>query len=81
MAEVEDISEALRERVHELESRMVIEQAKGMIAARHHIGLQAAFEAMRRVARSNHMSLHQLAAGVVSEPGTPLEIVRELYDA
>jgi AmiR/NasT family two-component response regulator len=78
MAEVEDAG-ALRERVHELASRIVIEQAKGMLAARHHVALPTAFDAMRRASRSNHLSLQGLAVRVIAEDGTPPEILRYLY--
>lgn len=83
MAEVErETEDDLRARVSELEaaleSRVVIEQAKGMIAARHHVDLQTAFDALRRAARSNHLILRELAARVITEPGTPAEIVQQL---
>ena len=83
MAEVErEDADELRERVTQLElaleSRVVIEQAKGMIAARHHVDLQTAFDALRRAARSNHLILRELAARVITEPGTPAEIVQQL---
>ena len=86
MAEVEreepEDAEDLRERVAQLElaleSRVVIEQAKGMLAARHHVDLQTAFKALRLTARSNHLILRELALRVISEPETPAEIVRQL---
>ena len=83
MAEVErNTEDELRARVAELEialeSRVVIEQAKGMIAARHHVDLQTAFHALRVAARSNHLILRELAFRVVSEPSTPAEIADQL---
>jgi AmiR/NasT family two-component response regulator len=83
VAEVDgDTEDELRARVAELEialeSRVVIEQAKGMIAARHHVDLQTAFHALRMAARSNHLILRELALRVVTEPGTPAEIVQRL---
>jgi len=49
-----------------LDSRVVIEQAKGILAERHSIDPEAAFEQMRREARSRRMRLHTLAAGIVA---------------
>jgi hypothetical protein len=48
-----------------LDSRIVIEQAKGILAERHGITPDKAFELLRRDARSRRMKLHALAAGVV----------------
>jgi len=44
-----------------LDSRVVIEQAKGMIAGRHDVSLVEAFERIRRHARSHHQSIHDSA--------------------
>jgi hypothetical protein len=49
-----------------LESRIVIEQAKGILAERHSISPDKAFEKMRRDARSRRIKLHDLAAGIVA---------------
>jgi hypothetical protein len=48
-----------------LDSRIVIEQAKGYLAGRFGVDVDQAFELLRRAARSNRMSLHLLAAAVV----------------
>jgi AmiR/NasT family two-component response regulator len=61
-----------------LESRVVIEQAKGVLAARHGLEISAAFDVMRRAARANELKLHGLATRVVAERRTPVEIVRFL---
>ena len=49
-----------------MESRIVIEQAKGVLAERHSISPDKAFEKMRRDARSRRMKLHDLASGIVA---------------
>ncbi len=59
---------------HALTSRIVIEQAKGMLAERFGIGLDEAFSLLRRAARTNRMKLRDLAAQVVASPETPAEI-------
>ena len=49
-----------------LNSRVVIEQAKGTLAERHRIGTEAAFERLRRYARNHNRRLGELAASVVN---------------
>jgi hypothetical protein len=56
-----------------LDSRVVIEQAKGILAEREAIGPEAAFLKMRGQARSRRMKLHDLAAGIVSTVSNPAE--------
>jgi hypothetical protein len=48
-----------------LDSRIVIEQAKGVLAARDSISPDEAFKRMRREARNRRMKLHKLATGIV----------------
>lgn len=50
---------------HALDSRVLIEQAKGMLAARHEITPTAAFERLRRHARERGASVHAVADAVV----------------
>ena len=64
-----------------LSSRVVIEQAKGMLAERFQISVDHAFELLRRAARSNRMRIHELARRVVDERETPVEIEFERLSA
>jgi ANTAR domain len=56
-----------------LDSRVVIEQAKGILAEREGIPPDQAFLKMRGQARGRRMKLHDLAAGIVSEVSDPAE--------
>jgi hypothetical protein len=59
-----------------LESRVVIEQAKGVLAERLDVSLDEAFAFLRSAARSQGMKLKELAAEVVHSPDTPAEVAR-----
>ena len=50
---------------HALDSRVVIEQAKGILAQRHGVPVEVAFEQLRRHARSNRLRIHHAAQQVV----------------
>jgi DNA-directed RNA polymerase specialized sigma subunit len=54
-----------------LESRIVIEQAKGKLAERLGVEVDEAFEVLRFAARSAQLKLHDLAAGVVASSDNP----------
>lgn len=56
---------------HALRSRIVIEQAKGMLAERAGCTPAVAFDALRRYARTHGRPLHDIAAEVVDGPLTP----------
>jgi GAF domain-containing protein len=56
---------------HALNSRVVIEQAKGVIAERYNIGMEAAFDRIRRYARNHNRKLGDVATGVIKGEITP----------
>jgi hypothetical protein len=64
-----------------LDSRVVIEQAKGVLAERFSLEPDRAFEVLRRSARSNRVPLRDLAARVVSSERTPWEVAAQLDGA
>lgn len=51
---------------HALESRVIIEQAKGIVAERHGIGTAEAFQLIRQHARRNNAKLHEVASAVIA---------------
>lgn len=73
VVEVEELiaaSDELAQQLQQaLDSRIVIEQAKGFLTGRHGVTPDAAFEAMRRYARSNRLPLHTVARDLMA--GTP----------
>jgi AmiR/NasT family two-component response regulator len=77
-----ELSDVLNERNgqlrHALESRVVIEQAKGILAERYGLEVREAFEALRRASRANGTKVHVFAARIVEEDATPHEVVRHL---
>lgn len=76
------IVEELRAKNAQLElalaSRIVIEQAKGVLAERYGLPMDEAFAVLRRAARSNRVRIHELAEAVVTSPRTPTAIELEL---
>jgi hypothetical protein len=52
-----------------LKSRVLIEQAKGILAERNSTSPEEAFDGMRRQARSRRIKLHDLAAEIVASAG------------
>jgi hypothetical protein len=63
-----------------LESRVAIEQAKGMLAERLGVTVDEAFELLRSAARKNGTKLRGLSEAVVRLPETPAEIEQVLTD-
>jgi AmiR/NasT family two-component response regulator len=74
-SDMEALVKSLTERNHQLqralESRIVIEQAKGVLVERLALAPDDAFEILRRAARSQRRRIHDLAAEVVASRDTP----------
>ena len=58
-----DVNQQLQ---HALESRIIIEQAKGFLAERHQLPIDGAFQLLRQHARSNHARLRDIALQVTT---------------
>jgi hypothetical protein len=71
-----DLDERVAQLQHALTSRIVVEQAKGMLAERYSLTPDDAYELIRLAARSNGLKVHAVANSVLAEPRqTPAEIL------
>jgi AmiR/NasT family two-component response regulator len=59
---------------HALESRIAIEQAKGIIAERYGFDTEDAFEVIRRAARTHRLKIRDLVARIRPREPMPPEI-------
>ena len=73
-AELEQLRARTAQLEHALQSRIVIEQAKGMLAERWGVPVDEAFDRLRRASRCRRMKLRELAAAVVAGGATPPEL-------
>jgi AmiR/NasT family two-component response regulator len=62
-----------------LAGRIEIEQAKGVLAERLRIGLDAAFELLRQTARAERRTVRDLARTVLASRETPTGILLRLH--
>ncbi|MEU6387856.1 ANTAR domain-containing protein [Streptomyces sp. NPDC046939] len=60
-----------------LQTRIVIEQAKGVLAVRSDVTLNQAFEALRRHARHHRLLLNEVARDVIENGLTPATVTSE----
>jgi ANTAR domain len=73
--EMERLRAAVGQLEHALAARVVVEQAIGVLAERQHLAPRAAFERLRKAARSRGRKVHELAKQVVAsstDPSVPL---------
>ena len=59
---------------HALESRISIEQAKGIVAERYGLEVDEAFDLIRRAARSHRIKLYDLVEAIRPGEATPREL-------
>lgn len=64
---------------HALTSRIVVEQAKGMLAERYSLTPEEAYELIRLAARSNGMKVHALSNSVLSSPLQTPSVILDLF--
>ncbi|MEV1018767.1 GAF and ANTAR domain-containing protein [Streptomyces sp. NPDC050264] len=58
---------------HALSSRVVVEQAKGILAARHDVTLDQAFDRLRRYARSHQRKVQEVAREIIGGRDFPMD--------
>lgn len=63
---------------HALDSRVIVEQAKGILSERVGLDMEGAFALLRYAARGAQMKIHDLAQSIVDSDGTPEPVVRAL---
>jgi AmiR/NasT family two-component response regulator len=78
LAHIAELKRENRQLRQALESRILIEQAKGVLAERYFLIPDQAFEAMRRAARSSGRRIHEIAREVLATAHTPPAVVREI---
>ena len=71
LGEVEKLRLSVVQLEHALASRVIVEQAIGVLAERHHIKPRDAFERLRRTARGMGRRVHDLARQVVESVSDP----------
>jgi hypothetical protein len=64
---------------HALTSRIVVEQAKGMLAERYSLTTEEAFELIRLAARSNGIKVHALSHNVLESPRQTPALILALF--
>jgi AmiR/NasT family two-component response regulator len=75
---VASLTERNRQLERALESRIVIEQAKGVLAERLALAPDEAFEVIRRAARTHRLRIHAVSADIVGSRETPAAVVAAL---
>jgi hypothetical protein len=74
-ARIPELEETVTQLETALKSRIVIEQAKGILAERLSVSLDQAFDILRYAARSHRIKLHDVARGVIEGDETPAPVI------
>jgi hypothetical protein len=64
---------------HALTSRIVVEQAKGVLAERYALTPDEAYELIRLAARSNGLKVHAVSGNVLEHPRQTPEVILDLF--
>jgi len=74
-----DVDVRVAQLQHALTSRIVVEQAKGMLAERYTLTPEDAYELIRLAARSNGLKVHALADSVLGSPRQTPTLILDLF--
>jgi hypothetical protein len=74
-----DVDVRVAQLQHALTSRIVVEQAKGMLAERYSLTPEEAYELIRLAARSHGIKVHALSNSVVESPRQTPRVILELF--
>lgn len=74
-----DVDARVAQLQHALTSRIVVEQAKGMLAERYSLTPEEAYELIRLAARSNGLKVHTLANSVLGSPRQTPALILDLF--
>jgi hypothetical protein len=78
LVELNEARTRIEQLEHALRSRIVLEQAKGILAERFGWSTETAFKVLRSAARSTRMNIHGLANDVVADESTPKPITNTI---
>ncbi|MDT4933784.1 MAG: hypothetical protein QOK11_1676 [Pseudonocardiales bacterium] len=74
-----DVDARVAQLQHALTSRIVVEQAKGMLAERYSLRPEEAYELIRLAARSNGLKVHALSHSVLGSPRETPRVILDLF--
>jgi hypothetical protein len=74
-----DVDVRVAQLQHALTSRIIVEQAKGMLAERYSLTPEGAYELIRLAARSNGIKVHALSSAVIDSPRHTPAVIRDLF--
>jgi hypothetical protein len=74
-----DVDARVAQLQHALTSRIVVEQAKGILAERYSLAPEEAYELIRLAARSNGLKVHALSNSVVGSPRQTPAVILDLF--
>ena len=75
-----DVDERVAQLQHALTSRIVVEQAKGMLAERYSLTPEEAYELIRLAARSNGIKVHSVSGSVLCNPRETPQVILDLLE-